>query len=215
MQKEFEVVVVDDQPDTVKPVLQAVRLMFELDYNYKINYKVLSKQDEIERLNDYVCDIVMFDCALNGGDYDFRDTDGSRYGYELIKKYREKNTRTKIIFYSGSFVFGDDETFNFTVGDFIHIINELNVFAITNREVPRIVETIKRAIDNLDTVLVSLEDLIYRYGEEGYFYIDGQKISSNKLLNELKLGTKTGEKFREEVYSTIISYFMKFGDENS
>ena len=31
MQKEFEVVVVDDQPDTVKPVLQAVRLMFELD----------------------------------------------------------------------------------------------------------------------------------------------------------------------------------------
>lgn len=44
-------------------------------------------------------------------------------------------------------------------------------------------DTIKRAIDNLDTVLVSLEDLIYRYGEE--------------------------------VYSTIISYFMKFGDENS
>ncbi len=182
MQKEFEIIVVDDQPDTVKPVLKAVRLMLELDYNYKINYKVLSKQDEVDKLNDYVCDIIMFDCALNGGDYDFRDTDGSRYGYELIKKYREKNNRTKIIFYSGSFVFEDEETFNFTVEDFIHIINELNVFAITNREV-RIVDTIKRAIDNLDTVLVSLEDLIYRYGEE--------------------------------VYSTIISYFMKFGDENS
>ncbi len=98
MQKEFEIIVVDDQPDTVKPVLKAVRLMLELDYNYKINYKVLSKQDEVDKLNDYVCDIIMFDCALNGGDYDFRDTDGSRYGYELIKNIGRKIIGQKLFF---------------------------------------------------------------------------------------------------------------------
>ena len=97
--------------------------------------------------------------------------------------------------------------------EFVQIINELNVFAISNREVERLVMSIKRAIDDLDTILISLEDLIYSYGEEGYFYIQNQKLSAAELLKELKLGTDIGEKFRKEIYSTIISYFMKFGDE--
>lgn len=213
MPKIFNIIVVDDKPETIEVVLQAVKLSLKIDYNYEINYKLLSKRTEVDQLNNYVCDIVMFDCALSGEDYNFQNMDESRYGFELIKKYREKNKRTKIIFYSGSFDFEDEGTFDLSVLDFIHIINELNVFAITNREVSRLVDTIKRAIDELDTILISLEDLICHYGEDGYFYVGDKKLSSDELLKELKLGTKLGEKFREEVYSTIISYFMKFGDE--
>lgn len=215
MQKEFEIVVVDDNPDTVEVVFQAVKSTLKLDYNYNINYKILSKRKEVEKLNDYVCDIVMFDCALSGEDYDFQDTSEARYGFELIKRYRKKNKRTKIIFYSGSFDFENEGSFDLSVTDFVYIINALNVFAISNREVSRLTDAIKRAIDDLDTVLVSLEELIHRYGEDGYFYVNNQKISSEILLEELKLGTEIGEKFREEVYSTIISYFMKFGDEDN
>lgn len=213
MPKIFNIIVVDDKPETIEVVLQAVKSSLKIDYNYEINYKLLSKRTEVDQLNNYVCDIVMFDCALSGEDYNFQNMDESRYGFELIKKYREKNKRTKIIFYSGSFDFEDEGTFDLSVLDFIHIINELNVFAITNREVSRLVDTIKRAIDELDTILISLEDLICHYGEDGYFYVGDKKLSSDELLKELKLGTKLGEKFREEVYSTIISYFMKFGDE--
>ena len=213
MPKIFNIIVVDDKPETIEVVLQAVKSSLKIDYNYEINYKLLSKRTEVDQLNNYVCDIVMFDCALSGEDYNFQNMDESRYGFELIKKYREKNKRTKIIFYSGSFDFEDEGTFDLSVLDFIHIINEPNVFAITNREVPRLVDTIKRAIDELDTILISLEDLICHYGEDGYFYVGDKKLSSDELLKELKLGTKLGEKFREEVYSTIISYFMKFGDE--
>lgn len=215
MQKEFKIVVIDDDPNTMEFILKAVKSILEIDFNYNISYKILSKRKEVDELKDCLCDIVMFDCALSGEDYDFHDVAEARYGFELIKRYRENNKRTKVIFYSGSFDFENEGTFDLSILDFVHIINELNVFAISNRDVPRLVDTIKRAIDDLDTVLISLEDLIYCYGEDGCFYVDNKIISSKELLNELKLGTITGEKFREEVYSTIISYFMKFGDENS
>jgi hypothetical protein len=213
MSKVFEIIAVDDKPETLDIILQVVKSTLKINYNYEINYRLLSKRTEVDKLNDYVCDIVMFDCALSGEDYDFKDTHESRYGYELIKQYRKKNKRTKIIFYSGSFDFENEGTVDLSILDFVHIINELNIFAITNREVSRLVDIIKRAIDELDTILISLEELINRYGENGFFYVGDKKISSDVLLKELKLGTKLGEKFREEVYSTIISYFMKFGDE--
>lgn len=213
MQKEFQIVIVDDNPDTLDVVLTAVKKSLKINYNYNIKYTILSKRNEVDKLNNYICDIVMFDCALSGEDYNFENAAEARYGFELIKKYREKNKRTKVIFYSGSFDFQNEGTFDLSILDFVQIINELNIYAITNREVPRLVEVIKKAIDDLDTVLISLEDLIYQYGEDGIFYVAGEKLSSEELLNELKLGTATGEKFREEVYSTIISYFMKFGVE--
>ena len=213
MKKKFEIIVVDDNPDTMEMVLYAVKKALQFKYNYEIEYKILSKRKDVDKLGEQICDIVMFDCALSGEDYDFQDNSAARYGYELIKKYRENNKRTKIIFYSGSFDFQEEGSFDLSVKDFVQIINDLNIFAITNREVDMLINTIKKAIDELDTVLISLEDLIYHYGEDGIFYVDNKKISADELLKELRLGTPIGEKFREEIYSTIISYFMKFGEE--
>ena len=188
MSRIFNIVVVDDNPETLEYVLQAIKMQLKIKYNYDISYVLLSKRKEVEQLNEHACDIVMFDCALSGEDYNFQDKDESRYGFELLKEYREKNKRTKIIFYSGSFDFEGEGSFDLSVMEFVQIINELNVFAISNREVERLVMSIKRAIDDLDTILISLEDLIYSYGEEGYFYIQNQKLSAAELLKELKLG---------------------------
>lgn len=212
MDKTFRVVAVDDNPDTLAPVLYAVKEMLNLD-GVKIEYDILSKQCEVDRLKDLSCDIVMFDCALSGEDYNFQNYDESRFGFTLLQRYRKDNRRTKIIFYSGSFNFDGEGNFDLSALDFVQIINELKIFAITNREVPRLSKAIKSAIEELDTVLVSMEDLICNYGENGVFYIEGNPISAHQLLQELRLGTDIGEKFREEIYSTIISYFMKFGGE--
>ena len=212
MNKNIKIIVIDDNPDTMDIVLKTVETSLLTKYNYKINYQILSKRNEVDKLKDMACDIVMFDCALSGEDYDFSNTAESRYGFELIKQYRENNKRTKIIFYSGSFDFEDEGGFDFSILDCIDIINELNIFAITNREVDRLVAVIKRAIDELDTVLISLEDLISEYGENGVFSVGSKQLTSEQLLKELKLGTELGEVFREEIYSTIISYFMKFGE---
>ena len=212
MDKTFRIVAIDDNPDTLDPVLHAVKQMLNLD-GVKIEYKILSKQSEVDSLKNHSCDIVMFDCALSGEDYNFQNYEESRFGFTLLKRYRENNRRTKIIFYSGSFNFDGEGNFDLSALDFIQIINELKIFAITNREVPRLSKAIKSAIEELDTVLVSMEDLICNYGENGVFYIEGEPLSANRLLQELRLGTAVGEKFREEIYSTIISYFMKFGGE--
>lgn len=211
MDKIFHIIAIDDNPDTLEPVLYAVKSCLEAE-GVKIDYEILSKQSEVDRLKDTYCDIVMFDCALSGENYNFQNEEASRFGLTLLKQYRENNRRTKIIFYSGSFNFDGEGNFDLTYLDFVRIINELKIFAITNREVPRLLEAIKSAIEELDTVLVSMEDLICNYGENGTFYINGSYISAQKLLQELRLGTEIGEKFREEVYSTIISYLMKFGE---
>ena len=63
-----------------------------------------------------------------------------------------------------------------------------------------------------DAVTASLEELINDYGEDGYFIVDGVNYQANELLNELKINSSVGEKFRIQITKTIVAYFMKFGD---
>ena len=64
----------------------------------------------------------------------------------------------------------------------------------------------------LDVITASLEELINDYGEDGYFIVDGVNYQANELLNELKINSSVGEKFRKQITKTIVAYFMKFGD---
>lgn len=210
MEKIFTLIAVDDKPESLDPILATVKELLSLE-GLNLTYKILSKKNEVEKLQDYPCDIVMFDCALSGENFDFSDYEEARFGIKLLKDYRKQNCRTKIIFYSGSFDFEGEGNFDLTCLEFVQMINELNVFAISNRDVKRLTGLIQKAIAELDTVLVSMEDLILTYGENGTFIINGIQVPAQQLLTELRLGTAIGEKFREDIYSTIISYFMKFG----
>lgn len=210
MDKIFNLIAVDDQPESLEPILAAVKELLSLE-GLNLVYKILSKKNEVEKLKDFPCDIVMFDCALSGEDFDFSHYEEARFGFKLLQDYRKQNRRTKIIFYSGSFDFEGEGNFDLTCLDFVQMINELNVFAISNRDVERLAGLIQKAIAELDTVLISMEDLILTYGENGTFIINGAHVPAQQLLMELRLGTEIGEKFREDIYSTIISYFMKFG----
>ena len=62
-----------------------------------------------------------------------------------------------------------------------------------------------------DVITASLEELIKDYGEDGYFIVDGVNYQANELLNELKINSSVGEKFRKKITKTIVQYFMKFG----
>jgi len=210
MDKKFKLIAVDDKPESLEPILAAVKELLSLD-GLNLDYQILSKEKDVNKLKEFPCDIVMFDCALSGENFDFSDYEEARFGFKLLQDYRKQNRRTKIIFYSGSFDFEDEGNFDLSCLDFVQMINELNVFAISNRDVRRLACLIQKAIAELDTVLVSMEDLILTYGENGTFIINGAHIPAQQLLTELRLGTEIGEKFREDIYSTIISYFMKFG----
>ena len=210
MEKTFKLIAVDDKPESLEPILSAVKELLALD-GLNLKYQILSKTSEVEKLKDYSCDIVMFDCALSGENFDFSQYEEARFGIKLLQDYRKQNRRTKIIFYSGSFDFEGEGNFDLTCLDFVQMINDLNIFAISNRDVRRLTSLIQKAIAELDTVLISMEDLILTYGEKGTFIINGNHIPAQQLLTELRLGTEIGEQFREDIYSTIISYFMKFG----
>lgn len=62
-----------------------------------------------------------------------------------------------------------------------------------------------------DVVTASLKELINNYGEDGYSIVDGVSYQAKELLNELKINSSVGEKFRKQIFKTIVQYFMKFG----
>ena len=212
MGKKYTIVAIDDQPDNFKITLGSLKRYINLKHNYDVEYTIYSRQEDFDGISDKPADIVMFDMALTASDFSIIG-ESTKLGYELIKKFRETNKRTKIIFYSGSFDLSDPGSFPFTTLDFVKIINELNVFAIIPRNnIDLTGETVVRAIESLDSVLVSLEDLILKYGEDGLFIVDDKEYTAAELLNELRVGSLVGEKFRKQITETIVTYFMKFGD---
>lgn len=209
MEKTYKVIVVDDEPRTIDPVLQLAKRRIQ-KYGYAATFVVLSKKNQVKELNTMVADVVMFDCAMSAGDFDFKDEQEARYGLSILKEYRELNKRTKIIFYSGAYNFEDDQSIKLTKQDFINMINELNVFAIVNHEADMMAEYLIKAFDQMEPVLAGMEDLMQEYADQGIFTIDGVNYSSEELLKELKLGTKAGDSFRKNINEIIISYLMKF-----
>lgn len=209
MEKTYQVIVVDDEPETIKPVLKLAGKMIR-NYGYSVEFYVLSKKNDIDQINSKVADVVMFDCAMSAGDFDFRDEPEARYGLSILKQYRELNKRTKILFYSGAYNFEDDQTIKLTTHDFINMINKLNVFAIVNRKADMISEYLINAFEQMEPVLAGMEDIMREYADQGIFSIDGIDYSSEELLKELRLGTKAGDLFRKQINEIIINYLMKF-----
>lgn len=66
--------------------------------------------------------------------------------------------------------------------------------------------------NNNDPVLTSLVSLNERYKNLGNSYVlcNGKRISPEQLIEELKNNTEVGISFRNQVYETIVSYFIKF-----
>ncbi|MDR0863587.1 MAG: hypothetical protein LBO74_01485 [Candidatus Symbiothrix sp.] len=213
MNKTYQVIVVDDQPEGMEIIMKLVKDIVWRQAHYSITYNILSRRGEITNINDLRGDIVLFDCNLSGANFDFSGYDESTYGFELIKRYREQNKRTKIIFYSGSFDFSHEmDLGSLLLKDLVAMINELNIFKLCNREGPMLADAITEAISNIDAVLVSLDELIADFGETSEFHVGDTCISAAKLIDEIKKGSPIGEEFRAQVSETIITYFMKFGE---
>ena len=67
---------------------------------------------------------------------------------------------------------------------------------------------IVEAINELDAVIMSLEDLREEYKSEGDFLVNDKLYPIDDLM---KMGTETGEEFRKSVLKMVLTYMMKFG----
>ena len=162
-------------------------------------------------MNEISADVLLFDCAMGTSDFVFDNNNPSAYGFELIKRFRKNNRRTKVIFYSGEFKLQGYDCYEFSNEEILEIINDLHVYKMIPKEVDVVLDSIKAALKDLDSVTTSLEDLKEEYHSSGYFCIKDKKLGLDEMLKELKNDTEIGKAFREKIEKMIITYCMKFG----
>ena len=209
--RKYKIVFVDDEEMIIDEIMNVVRNLMSLKRGYEITYSVLNTEEQIHNINNLAADIVLFDCALVGAALDIRESDEATFGVELMRRFRKNNARTKIIFYSGSFSLKGSQCYDFTNEEMLTLINELHIFKMIPKIVEDIENAIVEAINELDTIIMSLEDLKEEYNSDGDFLIDNKLYSIDDLIVELKNGSKLGENFRKSVLKMVLTYMMKFG----
>lgn len=210
--RDYTILFIDDEPEIIKPIAERAKTNLEKQ-GINVCYQILSKASEIEKMNDMAADVLLFDCQFSGSDIISEGNNFSQFGFELIKRFRQKNKGTRIIFYSGGFTLDDSECYDFTEAEILQLINELHIFKMIPKDESIISNSIIDAITDLDSVIMSLEDMKKDYNDISYFVVEGKKYSIDALLNELKNGTETGESFRKNVNEMILAYLMKFTGE--
>jgi hypothetical protein len=209
MERIYKIIIVDDNKNAMTDIMETVKLELRFD-KININYEILDNGDSVDRIDKLVGDVFMFDCNLSSMPIKFINGCEFNQGFELIGAFRKNNKRSKIIFYSGTFEKEGYPTFD--ANDFVKMINDFNVFKISPRRAEVLAKNLKLAIEDLDSILISMEGLITDFGEDGSFDIDGAKLTGEQLLKELQLGTNIGEKFRTMMNDGLLLYFMKFGE---
>ena len=204
----YKIIFIDDEVEIINKIMSAVKNLLSLEQGYDIDFSVLKEQKEIENLNNIAADIVLFDCAMGAASLNFGDCDETRFGVDLMKKFRENNERTKIIFYSGGFSLKGAQCYDFTNEEMLQLINDLHIYKMIPKEAEYISEAIIEAINELDAIIMSLEDLKEEYQSSGDFLVNDTLYP---MLEELKKGTRLGEEFRKSILKMVLTYMMKFG----
>lgn len=206
--KEYKILVIDDLEDS-EFIFDTLKEELEVT-GYNINFTYIHHVEADSFIINKPYDILMFDCFFPASNIQKFGQGTSKVGYTLIKKFRESNFRTKIIFYSSNF---DIEAGRapFDTKEFLTIINELNVFRMVERNPYSLETAIKDAIKELDMIMVCLEDIYWDFSDEEITYqVDGREVNIKELLRQLKVGGEDAEEFRKVVTESIIKFLLKF-----
>ena len=123
--RKYKIVFIDDEKTIIETIMESVKEIVGKSHGLELQYYIFSDRKEIESLHNVAADIVLFDCAMGGANIYFVDMDESIFGVELMKRFREKNKRTKIIFYSGGFQLEGSQCYEFTNSEMLKLINDL------------------------------------------------------------------------------------------
>lgn len=211
--RKYRVLFIDDERENTEKFIGYMKEFMQTKDGIEIDYVILSDEKSISRMNELAADVVLFDCAFLGSDVDLGEHQESAFGIELMKRFRKRNKRTKIIFYSGGFKLKGTECYEFVNEEILELINDIHIYKMIPKEIKYISEAILEAIEELDSVTMGLEDLKEEYESLGNFLVEEKKYTISDMITELKNGTPTGNSFREEINKMILLYLMKFGGE--
>ena len=209
MRKEYKVLVIDDEQDVVE-IFSVLKKELEYDAYY-VEFDFLHSLDTENFDVSKPYDVIMFDCYFPASNIVQFGEKKDKMGFNLIKKFREKNYRTKVIFYSSSFNIEQGES-PFNTKEFFTIINELNVFRMVERNnTGALMDSIMQAIDDLDMVMISMEDIYREYIDDEVTFNTGEKeVTLKELIDQLKTGGNDADVFRRETIKNILHFMLKF-----
>lgn len=211
----YKLVVVDDLESNIN-IFNTIKSKLKEKKGYDIEITHIKKSSEIKILDEKPFDIVFFDFNLEGG-FDASDSNG----FEVLQRFRRNNSSAKVILFSSEFpdIYSDKFKYSdlqglvkFNYVDFIRIVNELNIFRITDRNWSRLLEITEEAIMSLDLLLVALEYIdneIKNSDLDFSISVKGESHSIKELINSIKLDSNLGRDFKDDIYKMIISNIME------
>ena len=110
-----------------------------------------------------------------------------------------------MVFRSGS------RCYDFVHEEMLQLINDIHIYKMVPKAAEYIASAIVDAIEELDAIIISMEDLKEEYDSTGDFLVDGKEYPIKVMIEELKKGTEVGNKFRNSVLKMVLTYMMKFG----
>ncbi len=206
--KTYNVLVIDDET-SIQHYFSAIERMIKHNRNdINFNFTFMHHVNEFEVKEPY--DIVMFDYNFSGAR--FNKINREKTGLQLIKEYRKKNQKTKIIFYSSFFNIEQKQQIPLVHEDYFELINELNIFKIIYKNDHQMTcQAIKEAIGDLDIIMTSLEKMTDDFDElDLTFNVQNQEIKIQDLLYEIQMDSEIGKRFRKEIMDVVMGYMSKF-----
>lgn len=209
MRYKFKALVIDDEVQ-IESLCNSYKKKLKFDYGIDIDFDVIINESNYDENKLY--DILLVDYDLTKG---YSQT---LNGSDIIRKFREKNTVSKIIFYSSSFIYDPDNR-NYSLDlypkDIFELINDYGIDYIAYKNnFDMMIKVIKKSCDTTDILSQLLLRMFNEYEKEdiqiSYKNADGKEIPLTSLINELLMDTEEGKRFRNQVTETILSTILEF-----
>jgi len=208
MEYVYKVLVIDDEVQ-IKAACNSYRKYLNQS-NIDIQFDIINNEANYNEKEPY--DILMVDYDLKKGYSD------KIMGDKFIKKFRQKNRISKVIFYSSSFEFDEDNKkykFPFSPKQCFELINIMQIDRIAYRNnFNMMVDVIKSCCEQLDILPIVLSRVLDDYKKEdigvSYTNLKGEEINATVLVEDIMNDTLEGKYFREKLTNTVLSVLLNY-----
>lgn len=207
----YNILVIDDEKQMIA-TCEVYRKMLIKKHNLLVNFDVINSESDYKAKVPY--DILLVDYDLKKG----FSLDNKLMGDEFIKRFREHNKISKVIFFSSSFKYDEEKEkydFPFKPKEAFNLINDLQIDRIADKNnFFMMIDVIRSCCERVDVLPVLLSKLLEEYKEEDievtYTKTNGEEILLTNLLDDVINDNEQGKIFRKEIIDTVLSVILNF-----
>jgi len=207
----YNILVIDDEKQ-IKDTCAIYKKYLKSKFDLEVKFDVINSEAEYNESVPY--DVLLVDYDLKKG-FSLND---KLMGDEFIKKFRENNKISKVIFYSSAFKYRPNEPnydFPFEKREAFDLINNLQIDRIADKNnFEMMLEVIKSCCERVDVLPILLSKIVEEYEKEeikvSYTNIQGQEVLLSELLIDIINDNEQGKAFRKNIIDTVLSVILNF-----